>query len=157
MMSTLAEAWRRNNEKNLFLLDAVPAKALAARYSDRTRTVASQFAHMHNVRVYHLQRLRAKHLGKLETFPRGAQPAKKELRATLKASENAIANLLSDSEAEGRVKGWNGTPTMYLSYFVSHESHHRGLVLVSLRLSGVKLSKDVVYGLWYWRKKRAKK
>jgi hypothetical protein len=55
MESPLVHTWRRNNDANLFLLDFIPESALSHRYSERTRTVAAQFTHMHNVRVYHLE------------------------------------------------------------------------------------------------------
>ena len=51
MESQLVEAWRMGNEANLFLLDNIAEEHLADRYSARTRTVAAQFVHMHNVRL----------------------------------------------------------------------------------------------------------
>ena len=55
MASDLVEAWDMNNRKNFLLLDGIPAKSFGDQYSPTTRTVASQFAHLHNVRVYHLK------------------------------------------------------------------------------------------------------
>lgn len=104
-------------------------------------------------RVSHLQRRAREHVGDLQSFPRGAQPGKRELRGTLRASENALARLFEDAEAAGKVKSFAGSPATYLGYFIAHEAHHRGLVLVSLRLSGTKLPKEITYGIWYWRKK----
>lgn len=154
MTSPLVEAWLVNNDMNLMLLESLTPEGLAAQYSPRTRTVAAQFAHMHNVRIYHLEKRGPAFLGRLEAFERGAQPTKAQLRKALKASAAAIAAFLAECDAKGKVKSWNRTPTTYLAYFVSHESHHRGLALVSLRLSGVKVPKEVTYGLWYWRKKQ---
>lgn len=153
MKSDLAAAWRANTAVNYRLFDAIPGGGFAAAYSERTRTVAAQFAHLHNVRVYHLEK-RAPHLlGELKTFARGAQPAKRALRGALKSSDAAIAALLAECGAAGRVKSWKGTPASYLAYFVAHEAHHRGLAIVALRLSGVKIPKDVLNDLWYlWRK-----
>ena len=81
-------------------------------------------------------------------FPRGAQPTRNELVAALDASRSLVAGLLATSIESGKVKSWKGTPTSYLSYFVAHEAHHRGLVLVTLRLAGIKVDKDLTYGLW---------
>jgi uncharacterized damage-inducible protein DinB len=155
MASNLATAWQVNNGLNLKLLDAIPAKAMKDKYSERTRTVAAQFAHMHNVRVYHLEK-RARHqLGKLQSFERGAQPTKTQLRSALKASASAIGKMLEEFEAEGSVKSWNGPPATYLSYFIAHESHHRGLALVCMRVSGTRIPDEAKYGLWDgWRKGR---
>ena len=56
METPLVEAWQKNNDANLFLLWHLSQDALANRYSEKTRTVAAQFAHIHNVRVYHLEK-----------------------------------------------------------------------------------------------------
>ncbi|MCZ6767342.1 MAG: hypothetical protein O7D32_10480 [bacterium] len=157
MSDEILEAWRVNNRMNFLLLDAIPAKALEARYSPRTRSVASQFAHVHNNRVYHLEKRGPNGIGSLESFPRGAQPGKRELRAALKASEKAIADMFDVSGKTGKIRGWKDAPTTYLGYFIAHEAHHRALALVALRLSGTKLPKDVTYGIWYWRDKKAEK
>lgn len=152
-MSDLAEAWHVNNQMNFLLLDALSKEALAATYSPRTRTVAAQFAHMHNIRVYQLEKRGPDFLGKLEAFPRGAQPTKTKLKSALKASEKAVAGMLARADKTGKAKGWPSSPTTFLSYFVAHESHHRGLTLVALRAAGIKLPKEVTYGIWYWSKK----
>jgi uncharacterized damage-inducible protein DinB len=150
---TWTEAWLRNNEADLFLLNCMTPRLLVCRYSERTRTVAAQFAHMHNVRIHHLER-RAKDLaGKLKPFERGAQPVKRELVAALKASATAMGGFLERIEAGEKVKSWNRSGATYLGYLIAHEAHHRGLVMVSLRLSGEKLPKDMGYGIWNWGKK----
>ena len=153
MASDLVTAWNVNNALNMKLLDAIPSKAMKDKYSDRTRTVAAQFAHMHNVRVYHLEKRGRHHLGKLEGFERGAQPTKTQLRKALKASAAAVGKMLDEFEADGSVKSWKGPPATYLAYFVSHESHHRGLALVCMRMAGTKIPDEAKYGLWDgWRK-----
>ena len=40
-----------SNEANPYLLGQLPKESLEDRYAPRTRTVAAQFAHMHNVRL----------------------------------------------------------------------------------------------------------
>ena len=64
MARDLCEAWSMNNEANLFLLGEIEEEALADRYSGRTRTVADQFAHMHDVRVRWLTHAAPDFLGK---------------------------------------------------------------------------------------------
>ncbi len=154
MKSELAQAWRVNCAMNHSLFEAVATDGLSARYSPKTRTVAAQFAHIHSVRVYHLKGRGPQFLGDLRGFPRGAEPGKSEIKRALKASDKAIEELLAHCEAEGKVKSWGGSPVSYLGYFISHESHHRALAIVALRLSGVKAPKAVLDGLWNWRKQR---
>ena len=153
MSADLAAAWHMNVATNKMLMDALTADALTSRYSPRTRTVASQFAHMHNVRISHLERRGVEGAGGLESFPRGAEPKKRALVKALAGSDEAISRMLSQCEDAGNVKSWNGPPSTFLGYFLAHEGHHRGLILVSLRMSGVKLPKDFTYGLWYWSRK----
>jgi uncharacterized damage-inducible protein DinB len=144
----LVEAWRRNCALNLLFLDSLPDAALEGRYAPRTRSVAAQFAHMHSVRVYHLEARGKPFLDGLRSFPRGAEPGRKEIRAALLASADAVAAFLGDCAAQGRVPGWKGPPATFLSYFVAHEAHHRGLAMAALRLSGFKAPDVLKWGLW---------
>lgn len=153
MDSELVEAWRINVRTNEQLLDALPDEGLAARYSERTRTVAAQFAHLHNVRLSHLERRGGGAPSSTKSFPRGAQPTRAQLEKALRVSDKAIAALLAEVAESGKVKSWGPRPTSFLGYLLAHEAHHRGLALVSLRLSGIKLPKDFTHGLWYWSKK----
>ena len=156
MTSPLVHAWRVSNDLNHLFLEGIPEEWLADQYSERTRTVASQFAHIHNVRVSHLERRGSQFAGGLEGFPRGAQPTRDELLAALDASEDAMAELLDWIDGGGgKLSSWNGPPASFLGYLVSHEAHHRGLAIVSMRASGHRVPKEVSYGIWSgWGKKR---
>ena len=144
-----------SNEANLFLLDSLPVSYLKDRYAPRTRTVAAQFAHIHNVRVRWLTFADSKTLGAAKGFPRGAQPTKAQLKKALLQSEKIVTRFLEKCEASESVKNWNGPPATFLGYLIAHEAHHRGLALVAVRIAGHKLPKEVVYGLWDWGKKRS--
>lgn len=152
MSSGLVEAWRMSNEVNLYLLKKIPAASLKDGYSPRTRTVAGQFAHMHNTRLRWLNHAAPGLADKAKAFPRGAQPTRKQLTDALRASEKLVARFLEDSEAAGKVKRWNGSPATFLSYLVAHDAHHRGLAMVAMRMCGRKLSQEIVYGQWQWGK-----
>lgn len=154
MKSQLVEAWCMSNEVNLYLLDSISDEYLKDSYAKRTRTVAAQFAHMHYVRLRWLNHAATKLVGKVESFPKGAQPTKAELKNALQASEEVIARFLEECEASGEVKCWNGSPASFLSYLVAHEAHHRGLAMVAMRISRRKLPQEVIYGQWQWGKKR---
>ena len=149
----MTTAWQKNHDANIYLMKHIPDEALTDRYSERTRTVAAQFAHIHNVRVYHLEKRGKEMLGKLKGFERGAQPGRKDLVETLNRSSGAIANFLVKCGQDNKVRSWNGTPASWLAYLVAHEAHHRALVLVSMRLSGRKLPEELKYNIWNWGKK----
>ena len=149
----MTTAWQKNHDANIYLLRQIPDEALMDRYSERTRTVAAQFAHIHNVRVYHLEKRGKEMLGRLRGFERSAQPGRKELEETLNRSSAAIANLLVKLGQDNKVSSWHGTPASWLTYLVAHEAHHRALVMVSMRLSGRKLPQELKFNIWNWGKK----
>ena len=39
-----------------------------------------------------------------------------------------------------------------LGYFIAHESHHRGSILLTLKQCGEKIPDAVKWGLWEWGK-----
>ena len=39
-----------------------------------------------------------------------------------------------------------------LGYFISHESHHRGSIMLTLKQSGERIPDTVKWGLWEWGK-----
>lgn len=143
-----------NNDANLYLLGKIPAKYLSDRYSSRTRTVAGQFTHMHNVRLRWLNHSAPELVVEAKPFARGDQPTKKLLRDALRSSEKLVARFLSDSEEAGSVKKWNGPPATFLGYLIAHEAHHRGLAMVAMRLAGHTPPQEMVYGQWQWGKQR---
>ena len=155
MTTELVEAWRMSNESNLFLIDSIPAAALKDAYASRTRNVAAQLAHIHSVRLRWLGHAAPHLIENVESLPKDPQPTKAKLKKALKASAKSVERFLTECEASGAVARWNGSPTTFLGYLIAHEAHHRGLAMVAMRLSGRKLSQDVVYGLWQWGKKRS--
>ena len=154
MPSDLVEAWEMSNEANLYVLKSIPAAALGDSYSPRTRTVAAQFAHMHNVRLRWLTHAAPDIVGRVKPFPKGSEPTKTELKRALTESGKIVGRFLEESEAAGKVKRWKGSPPTFLSYLVAHEAHHRGLAMVAMRMSGRKLPQELVYGQWQWGKQR---
>lgn len=154
MDSDLVRAFRKSCQVTQMLLDAIPAARLGDQYTPRTRTVASQFAHIHYVRVRNLDLRGGKAaLGDLEAFPKGYQPKKGELKKALTASGRAMETLIEAAESAGKVRGWKGTIASYVAYHAAHEAHHRGLAIVCMRLAGHKVPQEAVYGIWdAWRK-----
>lgn len=156
MRDELLEAWRTNNRINLFLLDHISAAGLKCTLSQRGgREVARQFAHVHDVRVYHLEK-RAKDLAKgLTKFQSKSAdkviPKKSELKKALTASSAAIETFLGDVlEGAPKRRGFKKGIFTTLGYFIAHESHHRGSILLTLKQSGHKLDNKTAYAIWAW-------
>ena len=148
----LLEAWRTNNRINLFLIDAISDEAMKCTLSTRGgRNVVRQFAHLHMVRYWHLEK-RAKDLIEgLHKFATKDEPDREFLKDTLSDSEARVETLLVDT-ALGKPKrrGFKRGPIQMLSYFIAHESHHRGSILLTLKQSGHKVEQAASYAIWDW-------
>ncbi len=152
MLEDLLEAWRTNNRINLYLIDHISDAGMKCTLSRRGgRDVALQFGHIHNNRVWHLGK-RARDLAEgLATFPPKISPEKVDLTDALTASGEAIESFLEGilsgvPNRRGFRKGIHTT----LAYFVAHESHHRGSILLTLKECGHNLDKEARYGIWGW-------
>jgi uncharacterized damage-inducible protein DinB len=150
MGDPLVETWAIHDRINLYLLDAVPAEALDKVSASKGRTVGEQFAHLHNVRLMWLKAAGEPlgHLEKIEKEGAGSAPL---LASSLEASGKAIAELIEKSlAAGGKVKGFKPHVHAFVGYLISHESHHRGQIALTLKQAGHPLDKKVAYGIWEW-------
>ena len=147
----LLETWDIDNRINLYLLDAVEAATLDSHSASKGRSVGEQFAHLHNVRLMWLKFAAPDLLKGLEKIEKELALDKKLLRKSLVDSGQAIRTLLSNSIASGgKVKGFKPHVGAFLGYMISHDSHHRGQILLSLKQAGHPIDKKTQYGIWEW-------
>ena len=147
----LVQTWEIHARINLYLLDAVPPGALGDRSASKGRTVGEQFAHVHNVRLMWLKEAAPELPEGLARLERDAASDPALLRASLEASAAAVSELLRRSlAAGGRVRGFRPHAAAFLGYLVSHESHHRGQIALTLKQAGHPLDRKTAYGLWEW-------
>ena len=152
MQKELLKAWQTNNRVNLYLIDRIEPTGMKCTLSKRGgRDVARQFAHMHNVRVWQLEK-RAKDLTHgLSKFETKVSPDKRELKKALTASSKAVESFLADVLAgKPKRRGFRKGIFTTLAYFVAHESHHRGIILLTLKECGHPVVKDVRDNIWGW-------
>ncbi len=151
MTEHLLETWAIHDRINRYLLDAIPADALGCLSASKGRNVGEQFAHIHNVRLMWLKSAAPDLLAGLDKIEKQDAADHDLLRRSLEQSGAAIASLLEKSAAAGgKIKGFKPHATAFLGYLISHESHHRGQIALSLKQSGRPLDKKVQFGIWEW-------
>lgn len=145
------ETWEIHNRINLYLLDAVEPTALAGLSASKGRNAGEQFAHIHNVRLMWLKSAAPDLLAGLVKIEKEQALDKKLLRKSLTDSGQAIASLLGQSlRAGGKVKGFKPHVFAFLGYLVSHESQHRGQIILTLKQAGKAFDKKTLFGIWEW-------
>lgn len=152
-MSTnpLLETWQIHDRINLYLLDAIEPTSLESHSASKGRSVGEQFAHVHNVRLMWLKTAAPELMQGLAKIESDKATDKKLLRKSLVDSGAAIGTLLSNSiETGGKIKGFRPHATAFLGYLISHESHHRGQIAVTLKQAGKPLDKKIGFGMWEW-------
>jgi uncharacterized damage-inducible protein DinB len=150
MQEQLLETWQIHNRINLYLLNAIDESSPGDLSASKGRTVGEQFAHLHNVRLMWLKSAAPELLAGLEKIEKESASDKKLLSQSLAASGQAISRMLTECFATGKVKGFKPHATAFLGYIISHESHHRGQIALTLKQSGHPLDRKTAFGLWEW-------
>lgn len=151
MSKELIETWEINSRIVLYLLEHLANEWLTDVSVSKGRNVGEQFAHLHNVRLMWLKSAAPELLEGLEKIEKGQIISKEILHEFLSKSAGAVSKLIENGVANGgKIKGFKPHATAFVGYIISHESHHRGQIMLSLKQSGRKMSKSVGFGLWEW-------
>jgi len=157
----LTAAWRTNNRVTIALVEQLPAPLWAAPVPGvPRRTFRTLAAHMHNARCMWL-----KTLGREHGIPAPAgvdlrRVTRRQLVTALRRSGKGIEALLQLGIASGGnvppSKGyvWRNLSldvAHVLTYFVAHEGHHRGQIVLAARQAGHRLPPALAAGLWQWK------
>ena len=148
---SLADSWRLNNRVNLMLLDPMSPEQLAHVPSPRARSIADQFAHLHNVRLMWLEVRSAQALKSLSKIEKGGA-TKEVLRKALEASSEAFALMFDEAERSGKMKAAKRGVNVFFAYAIAHEAHTRGQIIVHLKHAGMPVDRSLGSALWEWEK-----
>ena len=148
---SLADTWRLNNRVNLILLDSLSQEQLAHAPGPRARSIADQFAHLHNVRILWLEVQAPAAAQSLHKMEKGTA-TKTGLKDALEASGAAFAGMLDAAERSGKIRSHKRGIYSFFAYAIAHEGHHRGQIILHLKYAQRPVDRMLGFGLWEWEK-----
>ncbi|HEY1305649.1 MAG TPA: DinB family protein [Vicinamibacterales bacterium] len=160
--ASLLSAWRTNNRVTIELIERLPPAIwdLAIPGVVPQRTVRAIAAHLHNARCMWLKTLGGEHGITAPARVDHRLVNARQLVTALKRSSAGMEALLGlGLETGGQVppsKGyvWRNLALdvgHVLTYFVAHEAHHRGQIIMVARQSGHRLPAAATAAVWQWR------
>ena len=131
--AALLHAYAANARVNQYLVERLhPSVWRAKPPAPRMRTVAALVAHVHNCGLVYLKR----------AAPNVAVPGEMDrFRVTPAQAARALK--------QGERIGPHDAAT-FLAYYMVHDGHHRGQILLQARLLGHPVSTETMSGMWQW-------
>jgi uncharacterized damage-inducible protein DinB len=161
LSAILISAWRTNNRVTQELIEQLPPGLWDVPVPGAARrNIRAVAAHLHNVRCAWVKTLGREHGVPTPARVDRHRVTPRQLVAALTRSSAGIEALLElGCAADGQVppsKGyvWRNLAldvAHVLTYFVAHEGHHRGQIVMVARQTGHRLPATVTAGLWQWK------
>jgi len=158
--AALLTAWRTNSRVTAYLVEHVPAGLWDVPVPGAPRRTVRMIAgHLHNARCMWVKTLGREHGIAVPASVDRHKVSRQELLSALERSSRGIEALLELGIAAGGhvppSKGyiWRNLPLdvpHVLTYFVAHEGHHRGQIVMLARQLGHRLPSEISAGLWQW-------
>ena len=162
LRDTLLNSWKTNNRVNVFLVEHLPAELWDAKLpGEPRRTIRMVAVHIHNARCRWIKTLGKPHGIAVPRMADRYKAKSKDLVPALESSSEGILSLLILGCDQGgsipptKAYVWRNLPLdvgHVLSYFVAHEGHHRGQLVMLARQLGHRLPMEVVGGIWQWNR-----
>jgi uncharacterized damage-inducible protein DinB len=160
LTDALVPVWRTNNKITVFLIEHLSPKLwVAAVPGAPRRTVRMLAGHIHNARCMWIKTLGQAHgIDVPEAVDRRRVTPKQLVRALNRSSRGMVSLLQLGCDHGGTIPPsaaytWRNLPLdvgHVLAYFVAHEGHHRGQIVLLARQLGYRLPAQVTGGLWQW-------
>jgi len=160
LRDSILGAWRTNGLVTAYLVEWLPAALWDVPVPGAPqRTVRMIAAHFHNSRSRWIKTLGEEHGISAPRLVDVRKVTRRALLAALTRSSAGIEALLELGLASGghvppsKRYVWRNLPLdvgHVLTYFVAHEAHHRGQLVMVGRQLGHRLPQEAVNGLWQW-------
>ncbi len=148
--AALLRAYAASARVNQYLIERLhPSVWRAKPPAPRMRTIAALVAHIHNCGLVYLRRARPDvavpdDLDRFRVTPALAARA-------LDAKRRAVLAIVAPAlERGGRIGGSPHDAATFLAYYMVHDGHHRGQILLQARLLGHPVSTETMAGMWQW-------
>ena len=161
LRDTILAAWRTNNRVTAYLIEHIPTALWSATLPGvPTRTIRAIGAHLHNARCSWVRTLGREHGIAVPARVDHRAVTRRQLVSALQKSGRGISALLQlGCRRGGRIPPskayvWRNLDLdvgHVLTYFVAHEAHHRGQIVIVARQLNCRLPTAVTAGLWQWR------
>jgi uncharacterized damage-inducible protein DinB len=161
--AALLASWRTNSRVTAYLVEHLPAALWDAQVPGAPRRTIRMIAgHVHNSRCSWLKTLGREHRIAVPASVDRRKVTRRELLVALGRSSRGIEALLELGLAAGghvppsKAYVWRNLPLdvpHVLTYFVAHEGHHRGQIVMLARQLGHRLPTNISAGLWLWTKR----
>ncbi len=144
----LLKAYSASARINQYLVQKLPPAVWRAPSPlPKGRTIAALVAHLHNCGLRYLAR----------TAPGITVPAeldrarvtRAQATRALGAKRKAVLAIVGTAlKGDGRIVGFPHDAAGYLAYYMVHDAHHRGQIVLQARLLGHPISREAMIGMW---------
>jgi uncharacterized damage-inducible protein DinB len=156
----LLNAWKTNNSVTSFLVEHLPLEVWRAKVPNAPRRTVQMIAgHLHNARCRWIKTLGEEYGIDVPQQVNRHKVSQRQLISALRRSSRGMTKLMKlgfDCGGTLPVSSayvWRNLPLdvgHVLTYFVAHEAHHRGQIIMIARQLGCRLPIEVTGGVWQW-------
>ncbi len=146
--------WRIHNRAMRFFIENLPEGGLSASLSTRGgRDVARQLAHLNNVRYKRLTSIARRMNLKLTEFDPKVSPDRQTLLEAFEQTGRAMEEHIKAAfKNDGKPTNFKRGVVPMIGYYISHECHHRGHAILTIKQSGIPLNDNLRMFIWDWNK-----